>query len=62
MTKNKNTHVVGKSLTKFQGRTAKKFAASAQTLRGHTVTAKSGKIISCTVTKHRDALKRLADR
>lgn len=62
MTINKKVNVVGKPRSKISGRTAKNSAASALTQRGHTVTAKSGKVINRTVTTHRDALKRLADR
>jgi|GEM_PF-3354360 len=62
MTTNKKTHVAGKTLSKPKARTAKTLVASVLTQRNYSVTARSGKVISRTVTTHRDALKRLADR
>ena len=62
MTTTKKAHVARKTLGNPKARTAKSSTASALTQRGHSVTAKSGKVISRTVTTHRDALKRLADR
>lgn len=68
MTTKKNASVAGKSLTNpNSSRADKTAAASALTQRPQSnsysvVTSKSGQIISRTVTTHRDALKRLADR
>lgn len=62
MTTSKKTTIAGKTLTKPKARTAKSAAASTLTQRPNTVTAKSGQVISRTVTTHRDALKRLANR
>jgi len=62
MTTHKKAHIVGKTLSKPKARTAKSLAASVLTQRGHTVSAKSGKVISRTVSTHRDALERLANR
>jgi hypothetical protein len=62
MTTTNKAHVAGKTLVKPKARTAKSMAASVLTQRSHTVTAKSGKVISRTVTTHRDALQRLSNR
>ena len=62
MTISKKTTVAGENLTKPKATTAKGVATSALTQQGKTVTAKSGAAISRSVTTHRDALKRLANR
>ncbi len=67
MTTKKKTSAAGKTLTNPKSsRAAKSAAASALTQRpqfnSHSVTTKSGQVISRTVATHRDALKRLADR
>jgi hypothetical protein len=62
MTTHKKAHVAGKILTEPKAGAAKSLAAIVLTQRGHTVSAKSGKAISRTVSTHRDALERLANR
>jgi hypothetical protein len=66
MTIKKNVSAAAKVLSTPTQKAGKSLAASILTKRSntaaHNVTIKSGKVIVRTVTTHREALKRLADR
>lgn len=67
MATKKTASATGKTLTNPKSSRATKSSAASALIersqyKSHTVTHKSGQVISRTVTTHRDALKRLADR